>query len=76
MVTNGLDADIVIVLDRKPIDTRDRWRNNFFMRVLARDNGEVLWSDKRSVAMGRMGGVAGSLVSDLKKRLPPKLEAK
>jgi hypothetical protein len=72
ILTNRSEADIVIVLDRKPIDTKDRWRNNWYLRILDPASGEVLWIVKRSVRMMRMGDVAVTLVSDLKKRLPLK----
>jgi hypothetical protein len=71
ILTNRSEADIVIALERKPIDTKDRWRNNWYLRILDPASGEVLWIVKRSVRMMRMGNVATTLVSDLKKRLPP-----
>jgi hypothetical protein len=71
IVPNRSEADVVIALDRKPIDTKDRWRNNWYLRVLDPASGEVLWIVKRSVRMMRMGNVATTMVSDLKKRLPP-----
>jgi hypothetical protein len=71
IVTSRSEADIVIVLDRKPIDTKDRWRNNWYLRIVDPTSGEVLWIVKRTMHMMRMGNVATTLVSDLKKRLPP-----
>jgi hypothetical protein len=61
IVTNRSGADIVIALDRKPIDTKDRWRNNWYLRILDPTSGEVLWIVKRSVRMMRMGNVAATL---------------
>jgi hypothetical protein len=71
IVTNRSEADIVVVLDRKPIDTKDRWRNNWYLRILDPASSEVLWTVKRTMHMMRMGNVVALLVSDLKKRLPP-----
>lgn len=71
IVSNRSDADLVISLDHK-----DRFHNNFFLRVLDRESGETLWTAKKDVAIGSWGGVAKALISDLRRRLPAKRENK
>jgi hypothetical protein len=53
VVTNRAGADIVLSLDHK-----DRFHNNFYLRVLDRESGETLWTAKRDIAIGGWGGVA------------------
>jgi len=71
VVTNRTEADIVIRLERKPLDSKDRFRNNFYLSVLDGRTSEVLLTLKRNKALGRTGDVAKELVLDLKKRMPP-----
>jgi hypothetical protein len=71
VVTNRADADLVLSLDHK-----DRFKNNFYLRVLDRESGETLWTAKKDVAIGGWGGVAKALLSDLRKRLPPRTDSK
>jgi hypothetical protein len=71
VVTDRADADIVISVDRKPLDSKDRFRNNFYLHVLDGKTGEDLLTLKRNKVLGRTGDVAKELVSDLKNRLPP-----
>lgn len=66
VVTNRANADVVIALDHK-----DRFHNDFFVRVLDRDSGEVLWTAKKDAAIRIWSRVARILMSDLRKRLPP-----
>ena len=75
VVTNRAEADIIIGLDRKPLDSKDRFRNNFYLSVLDGRTGEILLTLKRNKVLGRTGNVAKELVLDLKNRLP-KSEAK
>jgi hypothetical protein len=70
VVTNRKDADIVMSIDRKALDSRDRFRNNFYLHILNARNGEELLTLKRNKVMGRTGNVVKQLVSDLKDRLP------
>jgi len=71
VVTDRTEADIVISVDRKPLDSKDRFRNNFYLHVLDGKTGEDLLTLKRNKVLGRTGDVTKELVSDLKKRLPP-----
>ena len=71
IVTNRSDADLVLSLDH-----RDRFHNNFYLRILDRESGETLWTAKKDVAIGGWGGVSKALVSDLRKRLLPRVETK
>ena len=71
VVTDRAEADIVIGLDRKPLDSKDRFRNNFYLSVLDGKTGELLLTLKRNKVLGRTGDVAKELVTDLKKRMPP-----
>ena len=66
IVTNRGEADVVISLDHK-----DRFHNDFYLRVLDRESGETLWTAKKDVAIGGWTGTAKALLSDLRKRLPP-----
>lgn len=71
IVASRTEADIVISLDHK-----SRLHNDFFLRIVDRESGEPLWTGKRDVAIGSYGGVAKALVSDLRKRLPARLDGK
>jgi hypothetical protein len=71
IVTNRAEADIVISLDH-----RDRLHNYFFMRVLDRESGDLLWTAKRDVQIGTLGGTAKALLADLEKRMPQRVEGK
>ena len=66
IVTNRSEADVVVSLDHK-----DRFKNNFYLRVLDRESGEALWTAKKDVGIGGWTGTAKALLSDLRKRLPP-----
>lgn len=70
VVMNRTEADLVLSLDRKPLDSRDRFRNNFYLHVLDARSGEDLLTLKRNKVMGRTGNVVKELVLDIKKRLP------
>lgn len=69
VVTNRAEADLVLSLDRKPLDSRDRFRNNFYLHVVDARSGEDLLTLKRNKVMGRTGNVVKELVLDIKKRL-------
>ncbi|SRR5579871_602400 len=69
VVMNRNDADIVVSIDRKPLDSKDRFRNNFYLHVLDGRTGEPLLTLKRNKVLGRTGDVAKQLVSDLKNRM-------
>ena len=63
VVTNRTEADIVVSIDRKPLDSKDRFRNNFYLHVLDGRTGEVLLTLKRNKVLGRIGDVMKELVS-------------
>lgn len=69
VVTNRTEADIIVSIDRKPLDSKDRFRNNFYLHVLDGRTGEALLTLKRNKVLGRTGDVVKELVSDLKNRL-------
>jgi hypothetical protein len=71
ILTSRADADIVLSLDHK-----ERFHNDFYLRVLDRESGELLWTAKKDVAIGTFNGIAKALLSELRKRLPPRAEAK
>jgi hypothetical protein len=66
VVTNRAEANVVIVLDHQ-----DKFHNYFYLRVLDRESGEVLWIRKKDAAIRIWGRVARILMSDLRKQLPP-----
>jgi len=70
VVTNRADAELVFSIDRKPLDSSDRFRNNFYLHVLNARTGESLLTLKRNKVLGRTGDVVKQLVTDLKDRLP------
>jgi hypothetical protein len=41
VVTDRAEADIVISVDRKPLDSKDRFRNNFYLHVLDAETGKI-----------------------------------
>lgn len=69
VVNNRADADIVLGIDRKPLDNRDRFRNNFYLHLLDAQSGDELLTLKRNKVLGRTGNVVKQLVSDLKDRV-------
>lgn len=67
IVTTRSEADIVLSLDHKDYFIS----NNFFIRILDRESGEVLWTAKKDVAIRIWGNLVKKLLSDIEKRLPP-----
>jgi hypothetical protein len=65
VVANRTDADVVIALDHK-----DGLHNYFYLRVLDRESGDMLWTARKDAAIRIWGRVARMLMSNLRKQLP------
>jgi uridine phosphorylase len=65
VVQNKAEADLVLSLQHK-----QGFHNYFYIVVLDRASGEILWEVKKDVAIGGYGGIATALLKELRKHLP------
>jgi hypothetical protein len=68
-VKSRSDADLVLSLQHK-----QGFKNNFYLVVIDRESGETLRAIEKDVAIGGWGGLAKALMSDLRKRLPERMD--